>query len=382
MKILFVGGGSIGHIAPSLAIYRDMIQRDESTRAHFVCSEREEEALFLTREQIPFTTMPQPRLSLGLPIQLLRARKAALKILDTHQPHVIFCKGGSLTVAIAKEAKKRGIPIVLHESDSVSGRANRLIGKYAGVICTGFPLPSDPRMLKKQWDVPSDRLLFTGNPVRPEVLAGSAEKGLRIANLAGKRPLLLVMGGSQGAKAINDAVTAHLDDLLEHCDIIHLTGRGKEKARPDIPGYYQRAFAHDDLPHFYAAADLALSRAGAGSLSELAACGIPAIIVPLRGLAHDHQQHNALAAERTGGCTILQQSEMSKKLVSTVKALLKNVRDREEMSHRIGRLYISDAASHIADIILDIGQKAPPGGRVQSQQTIRARPRQARLRRS
>jgi UDP-N-acetylglucosamine--N-acetylmuramyl-(pentapeptide) pyrophosphoryl-undecaprenol N-acetylglucosamine transferase len=363
MTILFAGGGSIGHIAPSLAVYRELLKLDPEIRAHFVCADREDESAFLKREQVNFTTMPRVRLSLAFPLQVLRARKVAKHILDTIKPQALFCKGGGETVPLAQEAFARGIPIILHESDSVSGRANRLISKYANVICTGFPLPSDMRELKKQWNVSSDRLIFTGNPVRPEVRHGSAQKGLRIANLSGKRPILLVMGGSQGAQALNDAVRLRLDDLLEHCDIIHLTGRGKEGKKKELPGYYERAFAHDDLPHFYAVTDLALSRAGAGSLSELAACGIPAIIVPLRGAAHDHQQHNALVAERTGGCTVVQQSDIPKKLLSTIRTLLSNTRDREEMSHRIGRLFIEDAASHIAGIVLDVAQKfqqAPP----------------------
>ncbi|MDB4978243.1 MAG: UDP-N-acetylglucosamine--N-acetylmuramyl-(pentapeptide) pyrophosphoryl-UDP N-acetylglucosamine [Candidatus Peribacteria bacterium] len=359
MRILFAGGGSIGHIAPSVAVFREVQRLDPGAKGHFICSTSREDAAFLEKEKLPYSQIVRPRVSVRLPYQLWKAAKATREILATFRPQVIFTKGGSLTVPVAREAAKLGIPIVLHESDAVSGRANRIISASAQVICTGFP-PQDNDSafgLRKRGSANAERVMYTGNPVRPEVTAGSAEKAYRLTGFNGRRPVLLVYGGSQGAQALNQIVWDKLDDLLELCDIIHITGRGKEGEKRELAGYYPRAFAHDDLPHFYAIADLAISRAGAGSISELATCGIPSILVPLRGVAHDHQMINATVAAKTGGFLVADQKELKKSIVSMVRDLFQYPHRREEMSHLIRRLAVPDAATHIAQILLDLAQR-------------------------
>lgn len=360
MRILFAGGGSIGHVAPSVAVFREVLQLEPGAKGHFICSTSKDDAAFLEKEKVPFTAIIRPRLSLQLPYQLYRAARASKEVIVSFRPNVIFAKGGSITVPVANAAAKLGIPLVLHESDAVSGKANRMISKTAQVICTGFPPQENDKSFgrKKRGSPESERIIYTGNPVRPEIAAGSAEKAYRLTGFTGRRPVLLVYGGSQGAQALNHIVWDKLTDLLELCDIIHITGRGKEGEKREVPGYYQRAFAHDDLPHFYAITDIAISRAGAGSISELATCGIPSILTPLRGVAHDHQLINATVAAKTGGCLLVDQKELRKSVVATVRDLLQYPHRREEMSRLIGRLAVPDAASHIAQILLDLGHRS------------------------
>lgn len=333
-RILFVGGTSVGHIAPAVAIWEELKNIGEFD-AHFVCSPRPDDAPFLEANKLPYTILDAPRLSASFPFKFIRAVHNAKHILDDKQPDIIFSKGGYVSLALCFAAKKRGIPIITHESDAVSGYANRIIAKWADVVCTGFP----------------SQHTHTGNPIRKNITNGSREQGLRSTGLSGNKPILLVTGGSQGAMAINNAVASQLHDLLLRCDVIHITGRGKA-TKVSANGYTQKEFVTDELPDIYAATNIALGRGGIGLLSELAACGIPTIVVPLRGVGHDHQYNNALAAERTGGCIHLDESELSTKLLSTVHTLVTDTSLREEMSKKIANFAQADAALQIARIIV------------------------------
>ena len=334
-NILFVGGGSVGHIAPAVAVWQECNTLIPDAKAHFVCSPRRDDAQFLEDNQLSYSVLKAPRTSVLFPFAFLIAVMHAKKILDIQKPDIIFSKGSYVSLPLCFAAKKKRIPIVMHESDSVSGHANRIVARWAMQICTGFP----------------SRHNHTGNPLRTGVTDGSKEEGLRITGFDGTKPVLLVMGGSQGAKAINEIVFEQLDDLLLRCDIIHVTGRGKYNAQlPNTNHYYQTEFVNEELAHFYAATDLAISRAGAGSLAELSANAIASIVIPLRGVGHDHQYNNAKIAAQYG-CTHLEQSDLSKKLLPTVHALIADAKLRGEMGQKFATLNKSDAALQIAKII-------------------------------
>jgi UDP-N-acetylglucosamine--N-acetylmuramyl-(pentapeptide) pyrophosphoryl-undecaprenol N-acetylglucosamine transferase len=340
LNILFVGGGSVGHIAPAVAVWEEYKKLNPDSQAHFVCSPRPNDAQFLQDNHLDFSVLNAPRMSVLFPFKFLKTVREAQQILETQKPDIIFSKGSYVSLPLCFAAKKKQIPIVLHESDSVSGHANKMVAKWADYICTGFPTTDNRQST-----------LHTGNPLRSGVTKGSKEDGLRIAGFDGTKPVLLVSGGSQGAQSINEVIINQLDDLLLRCDVIHITGRGKADTRhPTTDHYYQIEFANEELAHFYACTDLALCRAGAGSIAELAANGIPSILVPLRGVGHDHQYANAkIAAEH--GCIHLEQSDLSKKLLTTVHALIADTQNREKMGEEIRSLHKSDAALQIAKII-------------------------------
>ena len=344
MKILFVGGGSVGHIAPAIAVWEAMrgyFPAGQEVSAHFVCSPRPDDAKFLQSNDLSYSILNAPRVSIMFPFNFFTAVAHAKKILEEQKPDVIFSKGSYVSLPLCYAAVRKKIPIVLQDSDSVPGNANAIVSRWASHICTGFPLTTDNRQ----------PTTYTGNPLRSGVTEGSKEEGLRIAGFDGTKPILLVSGGSQGAQAINDAITNQLDDLLLRCDIIHITGRGKYNHQlPNTNHYYQTEFANEELAHFYACTNLALGRAGAGSIAELAANGIPSIFVPLRGVGHDHQYRNALVSS-DHGCVHLEQSDLSKKLLPTVHTLIADESKRAEMSEEIRSLYKPDAALQIAKII-------------------------------
>ncbi len=349
-RILFVGGGSIGHIAPCVAVWRACQKIDGAAESYFICTDRKEDGDFLRKENVPFTQIPVRRFSFGSLTKIIGALHAARRIIREYSPDVVFSKGGALSIPVTLAAKFSGVPVVLHESDAVSGRANRLISKWATNVCTGFPTGK----ATSHWPLATGRT-FTGNPIRPEVTQGSREQGLRLTGFSGQKPILLVTGGSQGAVAINDAIARHLKELLMIADVIHLTGKGKQGAGQH-EGYWSQEFAQHELPHLYAVADLAISRGGAGNIGELAACGIPTIIIPLRGVGHDHQLRNAEAASRSGGCVLLHQEAMDGALLPAVTELLTDAAARRRMHDAVLTLHVPDAADRIASIVLETGK--------------------------
>ncbi len=328
MKILFAAGGSIGHIAPCVAVWRAVQTINPHAETFFVCSLRQEDAEFLRKEHISFVPLAGRSITL---LNILPMAVSAWKILGREKPDVIFTKGGGVTIPLALAGWMRRIPIVAHESDSIPGRATAFISRFAATSLNGFR---------------------TGNPLRPGIASGSRERGLALTGFSGDRPILLVMGGSQGAVALNEAVMKNIDALLKIVDIIHLTGEGKGGVQQARTGYWSRPFVHEELPHLYAAADIAVSRAGAGGIGELAANGIASILVPLEGVAHDHQTANASILRDAGACVLLRQHLLATDLVTTVAALAASPERRRQIAQTMQHFANPEAAAAIAKIVI------------------------------
>jgi UDP-N-acetylglucosamine--N-acetylmuramyl-(pentapeptide) pyrophosphoryl-undecaprenol N-acetylglucosamine transferase len=363
-RVLFVGGGSGGHIYPLIAVWREMKKQDPKLQALFVCTQRPEDAEYLKKEKLEARTLPLPRRSLMLAFTYLKARAGAKHILREFSPDVIFSKGGAVSVPMCLAAKRMSIPVVLHESDAVMGRANKIISKWADVVCLGLE-SHQPRVMSRETmgssklKTQDSRLVLTGNPVRPEITAGTKAEGKKITGFGDTKPVVMIYGGSQGSQALNDWTVAHLEELLAFANVIHLTGTGKKGAAPR-EGYFVREFAFGELPHLYAMADIAVSRAGSGTIGELAANGIPAVLVPLRGLAQDHQELNAQAARKSGGCVVVQQTEIEGKLLKTLRVTLSDKKALAAMSDAIRTLYRPDAALDITKLVREAGEKHLP----------------------
>lgn len=338
-SVVFAGGGSIGHIAPSIAVAQKLKEWFPQLLCHFLCSTRPEDVLFIEKQGFSATSLDAPRLSIGFLWKFWITYRKARQMLLEWRPRIVFSKGGYVSVPVCLAAKRLKIPIILHESDAVSGWANWIVGRWAEKICTGF-----------EGSLKSPKAVHTGNPILASVTAGSRQKGIAITGLSRMRPILLVLGGSQGALALNQTVARQLSALLELCDIVHLTGNGKRTVEGKIEGYWQCPFAYEELPHLYAAASLALSRAGAGSIAELAGNGIPTILVPLRGVAHNHQERNAQIASQSGGCIVLDQKELTDKIVEMVRKILES-ETHELMRKKMSTLHLPDAARQIADLV-------------------------------
>lgn len=345
--ILFSGGGSLGHIAPSVAVADALRAKDLGVRCVFACADRDEEKTMLTKAGYPFRVLSAPKFPRGLslasllfPFAFLRAYRTAFSILTEEKPDAVFSKGGYVSVPVVLAARRKKIPVILHESDSVASLSSRLIAKKSAAICTGFPDIVFPDSVKPE---------HTGNPVRAEIRKGSESAGQRITGFSGRRPVVMIIGGSQGSQALNEAVAKNLQSLVDIADIIHLTGAGKEISASHAR-YFSRPTVLEDLANLYALSDLVVSRSGAGVLSELAALGKPVITVPLAGVAHDHQVKNAELLASCGALEILDQKQLDE-LPKRVGGLLTDPARMQRLSQALAAAFPPEAAEKVAGVI-------------------------------
>jgi UDP-N-acetylglucosamine--N-acetylmuramyl-(pentapeptide) pyrophosphoryl-undecaprenol N-acetylglucosamine transferase len=349
--LLFCGGGSAGHLTPSLAVAEAVRQRHPGMRTVFVCAARSDETQLLKAAGLPYRTLHAGKAPDGLSLRLLTfpvlfvaSLVQAVSILRDVRPRAVFSKGGYVAAPVCLAARILRIPVVLHSSDSVPNRSDLLTGRSAASICTGFPPDHWPERYRS-------KIAVTGNPVRRMIAGGSKAAAQRITGFSGRRPVVLVIGGSQGSVAINDAVAAQFDTLLDAADVIHLTGEGKGIGRSHAR-YWSRPYVTEELPHLYAMADVVVTRAGAGTLSELALLSKPAVIIPLAGVAGDHQVKNAAVLGAAGAAEVLAQDRIAA-LPDTVKALLASPDRRRCLGEALHAYFPADAAAKAAARLLD-----------------------------
>ncbi len=317
-----------------------------------MCSERPADSEFLRCANVPFTAWPWPRLGMLFPVRLPAAVRAAFRLLAQYKPQLLFTTGGYVSMPLCLAAWWKGIPIVLFEADIATNRSGRLLRMIAKKVCRAFPVNGYQVSSIKYEDgmdakcqIPNTKYFLTGYPVRSSMSHGSREEALRITGLSGERPVLLVLGGSQGSVALNRAVEANLEELLGTVDIVHITGLGK-KTGVQRAGYYQQEFAGPELAHFYALANVALTRAGAGGVFELLANHIPAIIVPLEGVGGDHQTKNAEQFQQMGAGVVVPQEKLQRELPSAIQTFIAC-----RMSNVECRITDPNPARQIADLL-------------------------------
>jgi UDP-N-acetylglucosamine--N-acetylmuramyl-(pentapeptide) pyrophosphoryl-undecaprenol N-acetylglucosamine transferase len=259
----------------------------------------------------------------------------SLVILIRFWPQAIFSKGGYVSLPVVFAAFILRRPIILHESDSRMGIANRIASRMSKKVCVAFP------DLQKQ----SDKFILTGNPIREEILDGSSETGYELTGFHPGHPVVLVWGGSQGAQEINDMVSWNFNRLKLHFQIIHITGKGKKIGIKD-PAYCSFEYLGEDLKHIYAITDFIVGRAGANSLYEIALIQKPNIVIPLENA---DQQMNAEYFEKNGATIILREGH---DLYDLLIALYNNPEKQESMKESLMSIARPNAAEEIADLIL------------------------------
>ena len=328
-KIVLTGGGTAGHVTPNIALLPAL--REAGYEIAYIGSEDGIEKELMNDCDIPYIGVPTGKLrryfdlkNFTDPFRVLKGYAKARSFLKGYRPDVVFSKGGFVSVPIVRAAASLKIPCVIHESDMTPGLANKLCFGAASKVCCNFP----ETMAK----MPKDKAVLTGTPIRAELFSGDRQKGLELCGFAADKPVLLIMGGSQGAASVNQAVRSHLDELLRDFQIVHLCGAGKYDASKDgIDGYKQFEYVKEDLSHLFAAADLIISRAGANAIFEILALRKPNLLIPLSIGTRGDQILNARSFEAQGFSKVLVESEnegiLDKKLVSTVQKLY---RDREK----------------------------------------------------
>ncbi len=360
VRILFCGGGSVGHLAPSIAILDAVKERVKDAEGLFVCSIKKDDRKFLRSQGVRSVPLVAPRTNTLLrlflfPFLFLLGSIEAFFIILFFRPTVIFAKGGYVSVPICVVGWFLFRPIVLHESDRMMGRANTALLRFARHLCIGAPQKELANV-----DVLTRRRLHvhaTGNPIRKKLLRGTRDGGIRVTKFSGKRPVLLVMGGSQGAQALNEAVWGNLEALVTLADIIHITGRGKLRQDMTHGRYMQREVLTEELEHIYALADVVVSRAGAGAIAELSATKKATILVPLPDDVQKHQGENARFLKQANAVIVLDQATLKSTLPKTVQDLLHDDGKRTELGKRLHAFADPDAAERISNILIAVSRK-------------------------
>ncbi|MFA5821319.1 MAG: UDP-N-acetylglucosamine--N-acetylmuramyl-(pentapeptide) pyrophosphoryl-undecaprenol N-acetylglucosamine transferase, partial [Candidatus Gracilibacteria bacterium] len=252
-------------------------------------------------------------------VRVIQGIGEAKKILKEFKPDKVFCKGGYVSLPVAIAAHSLKIPVILHESDFTPGMANKIAMRFANKICLSFE--ETKNSLKAKY---AEKAVFTGNPVRKWILKGNAEAGFKFTKLNDYRPIILVMGGSQGAQQINKLVRESLDELLKRYQIVHVTGRGNLDIGIHKTGYAQYEYLDEQLPDVYATSDMVVTRGGANSLFEIALMRKKALIIPLAMATRGDQLENAKYFVREMGWSMLAGDIERKDFIDGVELAFRN----------------------------------------------------------
>lgn len=361
-KVIISGGGTGGHIFPALSIAKALKRIDPEIDILFVGAEGRMEMEKVPEAGFPIVGLPVQGLqrkltfkNVGVLFNLFRSLRKAKKLLKSFRPDVVVGVGGYASGPIGKVASKYGVPLVLQEQNSYAGVTNRLLAKKASKICVAYE--------GMERFFPQDKIVYTGNPVRADLLAVSGERaaGIDFYRLDPKKKTILITGGSLGAGSINKAVSGMLD-RISSWDNVQVLWQCGSYYFPDLEKQLEGKLpAHVKLMAFlkrmdlaYACADLVVSRAGAGTISELCLLGKATVLIPSPNVAEDHQTKNAMALVNKGAAMILKDQEVSECLGDVVEELMHDDTKRQLLSDHILRLGVKDSDVIIAKTILEL----------------------------
>ena len=373
MKIVLTGGGTGGHFYPIIAVAQEInnivsTEKLAGVEMFFVSTEAYNEGV-LFDNNIVFKKVPAGKrrryfsiLNLIDIFKTLWGIIVAINVLFKIYPDVVFSKGGFASFPTLVAARILRIPVVIHESDTVPGRVNKWSGKFAMRIATGFPETLE------SYRKYANKVAYTGNPVRKELQHPVPEGAHEFLKLDKNIPVILVLGGSQGAEVINDNLMDALPGLVERFQVIHQTGESKLEAVKEMSRATllnnKKKDRYKMFPYLNTlalrmaagASDIVISRAGAGAISEISSWGVPSIIIPITDSNGDHQRTNAFAYARVGACSVIEERNLTNHvIVSEVQRLIDNKEIRSKMSDAAKAFSKADAGSKIAKEIIRIG---------------------------
>ena len=347
-KIILTGGGTAGHVTPNMALIPELKKKGYEIK--YVGSYTGIEKKLIEEMGVEYQGISSGKLrryfsmkNFSDPFRVLKGFKEAKKIMKDYNPSIVFSKGGFVSVPVVLAAKKYKIPVIIHESDMTPGLANRIAMKGASVICHNFP--------ETAASLPDGKAVLTGSPIREELRHGDKAAGLKSSDFTPDKPVIMVMGGSLGAVAVNNAIRGALDELLDKYQIIHLCGKGKlDESLKNIPGYKQFEYVKSELTNYFAAADLLVSRAGANAICEIAALQKPNILIPLsRKASRGDQILNANSFKKQGFSEVIEEEDVTKEsLVNMINQVYDN---REKYIDAMAKSNNNDAITTILDLI-------------------------------
>ena len=364
LNIIISGGGTGGHIFPAVAIAQALMKRNPENNILFVGANGRMEM-----EKVPAAGFRIKGLNIAgfqrrwafsnvlLPFKIIASLWKARAIVREFKPNVAIGVGGYASGPLLFAATSMGIPALIQEQNSFAGVTNRILAKRAKRICVAYD------GMDKYF--PKDRILLTGNPVRSDLkeLQSKRDEALSYFGLRSDRPVLLVIGGSLGARTINAAITSGIDFIRENqVQLVWQTGKGGfGDATSRVKGLEAEGIkAYEFISRMdlaYAIADVVVSRAGASSVSELALAGKAAILVPSPNVAEDHQTKNAMALVAKQAALLIKDSAASLQLITAALQLIKDNTQQTALRAQIAQLALPDAAEQIAEEVYRLAAK-------------------------
>lgn len=374
MKYLISGGGTGGHIFPAVSIANALREADPNCEILFVGALGRMEMERVPQAGYKIIGLPvkgfdrsRPWKNIRVVIDLVRSMIQARKIVRDFRPDVGIGVGGYASGAAMKVAAKMGVPILLQEQNGFAGVTNKLLKNDAKKICVAYE--------GMERFFPKDKIILTGNPVRQNLTSGTKEEAIKYfneefgVNFTTEKKTLLIIGGSLGARTINQSIIAHLNELIESgIQVIWQTGKNYFADCQTALEEYNSTFKIQNskfictdfvsqMPLAYALADLVISRAGASSISELCLLGKPSILVPSPNVAEDHQTHNAMALVKKDAAVLVKDADAKDALIATALPLIKDDKQLAALHKNILTLALPDSARLIADEVMKLASK-------------------------
>ncbi|MGM0463056.1 MAG: undecaprenyldiphospho-muramoylpentapeptide beta-N-acetylglucosaminyltransferase [Bacteroidota bacterium] len=362
-RVIISGGGTGGHVFPAISVANALKSIDSDIAVHFVGALGRLEMEKVPQAGYEISGLPvagfERKLSLKnitVIIKLVRSLRIAGRIISSFKPDVVVGVGGYASGPLLWIAGRRGLPTLIQEQNSYAGLTNKLLAKRADRICVAW------EDMDKYF--PADKILLTGNPIRKDL--GSPGKNRTEAfeyfGLDHSRPVVLVLGGSGGSRTINESIAAGLDEFeRKKVQVIWQTGKYYYDSMKDICSKQACSLVHvysfiDRMDLAFAAADIVVSRAGAGTISELSVVAKPVILIPSPNVADDHQTKNAMALVRNNAAIMIKDSESVDKLTAAITELVEDHEKRRSLSANIADMALPDADKVIAGEILKLAE--------------------------
>ncbi|MCR5641213.1 MAG: undecaprenyldiphospho-muramoylpentapeptide beta-N-acetylglucosaminyltransferase [Lachnospiraceae bacterium] len=350
-KIILTGGGTAGHVTPNIALMPAL--RNAGYDIAYIGSKTGLERGLIEDCKVPYFGISSGKLrryfswkNFSDPFRVIAGYFQAKHIIKKERPDVIFSKGGFVSVPVVLAAKACHVPAIIHESDMTPGLANRIASRGAAKFCCNFP-----ETLKH---LPEGKAVLTGSPIRGELFHGNKDAAYAFTGLNDRKPVLLIMGGSQGSVFINQAVRGSLDVLLQQFQIIHLCGKGNlDEHLVGREGYVQYEYIGSQLPDLFAITSLVISRAGANAICELLALQIPNILIPLSlNASRGDQILNAKSFEKQGFSYVMDEESVN---AESLTAAVQSVHSkRDDYINAMKASKQTDSVQAVLDVIQSV----------------------------
>ena len=308
-RIVLTGGGTAGHVTPNIALLPALMTQEYDI--HYIGSYEGMERALIEDYSIPYHGIATGKFrryfslkNLTDPFRVIKGFFEANKLIKELKPSSVFSKGGFVSVPVVWAAKKNHVPVIIHESDMTPGLANRLSFSSAKKICCNFP--------ETVQNLPAEKAVLTGSPIRAELMLGDADKAEKICNFADPdKPVIMVVGGSLGAASVNTIMRKILPRLTQRFNVLHLCGKGKlDETLNGTEGYFQLEYAKDEMKDLFALSEIVVSRAGANAICELVALHKPNLLIPLPASAsRGDQLLNAESFRKQGFSLVLDEDK-------------------------------------------------------------------------